>query len=880
MIIGLTISNNASDRVVTEDKTYKNDNYLQEGHATQNCKYIRAYVVKQKVESVPDHSNIFFHCTECLNANLELIGETLVKFSYDDDTTTNQTPLMNLPPGCPPVNVARQPTTCENGVKLGKQFVSDVSEIVTKELVDNPLKVDLPVDNPDIVNEKVEEVKVKLDSLETQIEEVINAHHNDTDTRDLPDETEKFPNDVEKKTYTFPNSTVVVVSRPLPEGVEPAEPTDTTEPTFTGLFVGTVEDPNGKPVDATPKDALGPEQTVPGETMLPKDLKDVPEGFYHSKTVTQVRDPKDPDTIVELIITETVVDSTKPVSMTKVWVKDLVTPPVGKTNPEDGTETFPDGTVKHPDGTTTNPDGTTTHPDGTTTNPDGSPFEPGTKPGTEPKEGEEPEEPEEPTKNPDGTLTYPDGTVVDPEGSTLYPDGTVVDPNGQTVFPDGAVRSPDGSTTEPDGTLVQPDGTTTYPDGTVRKPNGTVEYPDEVVKKPDGTLEYPDGAVKKPDGTTLMPDESVRKPDGTVEYPDGSKKNPEGVKKNPDGTLEHPDGTVEKPDGTKENPNGTTTKPDGSTENPNGTTTDPEGVTTNPDGSVKEPVTKPDGITENPDGSTTDPEGVTTYPNGTTVSPDGTTENPNGTTTDPEGVTKNPDGTPAGVTEDPYEPREDPPVYKPRDAPTPPGQNAPKKPKQESPSGEEPEGPIGSDGNPVPKGTPTNPPVFVEYIEKRPMKTDQGVDVTEVKQYPDSDTHTPLKVIDSPMRFYQPPPPKDLTVDPALFNEVGDVADKFVDSVRELVNSKSRCLMDKIFHEKEYQIELVCAKTAADNDEDTNRILENEMVRKLFCKDEPCDAFLEQVIEDMIAHNNSGSSEEFRIKSEKYKSGVLPGSGN
>lgn len=583
LILGLVFGSSLStddNKTILQDTTQKNPNYEVEGHLLKDCKFLRTYTVKQPVNSVPGHSNIFFHCKECLDANLVMIGETDVWFNYDDDTSA-KTAMMRLPPGCPPVNVVRKPTVCENGVKLGKHVVSDVTQIVTKELVENPLNVLAPSDSPTLNPEDVNRVTVELESLEKEIEKALNAPHDDVDNGDSPDSVEEFPEGVVRRVYTFPNTTVEVLTRPLEPNTQPRVlgPDDTLahEP----LNLGPVGETG---VSADRNNGLGPEQTVPGETMVPENPAELLPGTYHTKTTTLVPSPENPNVYVEEIIVETLVDPTKPRIKTKTWTRDLTTAPVG-----------------------------------------------------------EPVGPDSPEGR---DLRYPDGTVRRPDGTTVGPDGSVTDPSGNTT---------------------------------------------------------------------------------------------------------HPDGTV----------------------------TDPQGVTTNP--------------------------------------------------------------TTGEVVETP-------------------------------------ETPVGSNGKPVPHGEPTNPPQFQRYVEKIPIPGTENKEHTQLVQVRGEDPN-PETPVPTPLNFTMPPPPRQpFAIPPTLFTDVSNVADDLAQTLADTVNEKSKCLMDRIFHEKTYQIELVCASTAAKNEHDT--LFQNDMVRELFCPSGNCNDFLEGVIENMIAHNLANTGEDFSIDSKTYKSGILPGSGS
>lgn len=575
-VLGSSLSTD-SDRTVLEDMTAKNPNYMVDGTELKDCKFVRTYIIKEATVNNADYSHVYFHCTECLDANLVKVGETDIRFNYGYGGNS-PTPVLKLPPGCPITPVERKPTVCENGVKLGKHIVSDVTEILTKEMVSNPLSVLAPSDRPELNPEEVTKVTVELESLEAKLQELLNAPHDNVDNGDAPDSTEQFPNNVVKRVYTFPNTTVEVLSRPLEEGTQPRVLGVGDNLEHEGLNVGPVGETG---VYADNMNGLGPEQTVPGETMAPENPADLSPGMYHTKTVTLVPNPENPNEYVEEIIVETLVDATKPRSRTKTWTRNLVDEPVGTVDSQTQDEVFPDGTVK----------------------------------------------------------------------------------------------------------------------------------------KPDGSVVSPDGSVTKPDGTT-----------------------------------QHPDGTV----------------------------TDPNGVTTNP----------------------------TT---GETV--------------------------------------------------------------------ETPETPVGSNGKPVPHGEPTNPPMFQRYVEKIPVPGTDNREHTELVQVRGSPGDQPPTPVPTSINFSMPPAPEHpFTVPADLFTDVDTVSKDFVESLTQVVANRSECLLDKIFHEKEYQIELVCAKSTSDDER--NSILENHLVRDLFCNNGNCNEFLEGVIEQMVAHNLANTGEEFKIESQTYKSGILPGSGS
>lgn len=318
----------ADDTVTTvRDNTMKNPDVNADGH-TNGCPYIRLYTLRKQltidrskpVEGQP--KAIFYHNLDCLDIDLNPLRDTFTEFSYDDDLLEDgeQPHLVQLPEGCPPPIVERTPTICENGVKLGRKFVSDVTEVLTKQMAENPAKVMLPEDSEELDTEALTKVLGDLTSLEEDIARLVNAAHDDVE--DANPTVEKFPNGVESKTYEFPNSTVTVVSRPgsspMPQpGSDNTERNVTHQPPYTGLVPG----PDGEEVTGNHENGFGPHQAVPGQTMVPVDKAEVPEGFYHSTVVTNVHSDDPSNTLVEVILLETMTTESPPRSVTKKWIK-------------------------------------------------------------------------------------------------------------------------------------------------------------------------------------------------------------------------------------------------------------------------------------------------------------------------------------------------------------------------------------------------------------------------------------------------------------------------------------------------------------------------------------------------------------------------------
>ena len=120
--------------------------------------------------------------------------------------------------------------------------------------------------------------------------------------------------------------------------------------------------------------------------------------------------------------------------------------------------------------------------------------------------------------------------------------------------------------------------------------------------------------------------------------------------------------------------------------------------------------------------------------------------------------------------------------------------------------------------------------------------------------------------MENPMRFDRPVSPGAVEVPASLYESLGAVAAEYGNVLQQVVAEKSKCLLDQIFHQKEYEIELVCATTATQSDDE--RVLENELVRELFCAkyQGDCTLFLDDVKAAMFSHiNNGGAAEDFKI---------------
>lgn len=340
---------------VVSDRTVKNDDFGGEG-PTRDCYYIRSFTVRKKLEQDPtkdpsmQHSFIYYHCIECLNIDLHEVREPYVNFSYDDqDLKEDAEPvLIALPEGCPAPILPRKKTPCENGIELGKHLVSDVTEIVTKEMVENPLNLEIDPNDPNVNTEKMTEVTVALNSLSERIADELEKFHDDMPN--APDSSVTTPEGVHIETYTFPNSQVVVTAlgpdlsgtepgtggepgpggetgtgsepSPLPETF-PQPGTDDTpvEVVHMPPFSGTMIDENGNEIHVSPEQGLGPEQTTPGLTMLPKDLSQMKPGTYHSKKVRTIKDKDDPNVVTGYEITEVKITADPRTHETKTWTQ-------------------------------------------------------------------------------------------------------------------------------------------------------------------------------------------------------------------------------------------------------------------------------------------------------------------------------------------------------------------------------------------------------------------------------------------------------------------------------------------------------------------------------------------------------------------------------
>jgi hypothetical protein len=317
----------AEDYVTIEDKTTKNPDINAAGH-TNGCAYVRRYTVRKPLTI--DHTrpeegqpkSIYFHNLDCLDMNLDSIRDTFTEFSYDDDLLPQgELPhLTQLPEGCPPTLVARKPTICENGVKLGSHIVTDVTEVLTKQIAENPANLLTPEAKELLESEDLTQVAVDLESLQEDIAKLVNSTHDDIEN--VEPEVEEFPNGVVAKTYTFPNSTIAVVARPGTEPL-PQPGTDNTDRVVEhrAPYTGTVTTPEGETINGDHTNGLGPEQAVPGKTMLPTNMEDVPEGFYHSTVETVVHNDDPENTVKETILLETMTTEEPPRSVTKRWIK-------------------------------------------------------------------------------------------------------------------------------------------------------------------------------------------------------------------------------------------------------------------------------------------------------------------------------------------------------------------------------------------------------------------------------------------------------------------------------------------------------------------------------------------------------------------------------
>ena len=355
---------NMTDADVVSDVTVKNNDINAEG-VTKGCNYIRSFTVRKKLEKDPSkdaslqHEYIYYHCVECLNIDLHEMRAAYVTFSYDDQNLReDQAPtVMALPTGCPAPILPRKKTACENGIELGKHLVSDVTEIVTKQMVENPLNLQLDPTDPNLDTEKMNEVTVQLNSIQEKIKEALENYHDDMPN--TPDSTVTTPEGVNVETFSFPNSQVVVTTRGFdnvetgpesgpetgpgsgpetgpgsgpgsgPEtgsGSEnfPEPGTDDTpiEVMHFPPFSGVVVDENGQEVVVGPEQGAGPEQLEPGVTMLPRDLSKLNPGTYHSKNVRKVVDKENPDTVLGYEMVEVKISADPRTHETKIWKKD------------------------------------------------------------------------------------------------------------------------------------------------------------------------------------------------------------------------------------------------------------------------------------------------------------------------------------------------------------------------------------------------------------------------------------------------------------------------------------------------------------------------------------------------------------------------------
>ena len=322
---------------VLSDKTQRNENKDEPG-LTQGCHYIRLLNLKKRLEvdlSVPESHRkeyIYYHSLECMNMDLQEIRPAYITFSYDDQKLLDgESPvLQTLPPGCPPPVVARKPTICENGVKLGNHLVVDVQEILTKQMVDNPLKLQFDPNDPLLNSPEMQQVTVDLDAVEQKLEEYLQKYYDDVPNEPTPDSEERLPNDVVKQTYTYPdNSKLEVVSRPPseeqtvnPDGspVHPEPGTDDTPVEVTHQGLESVPLPETG-VLSNPNNGEGPHSTVPGKTMLPEDLSELPPGTVHTTRVVEARNPENPSEVVGVSVVEVLVSSNPRRQVTKTWTR-------------------------------------------------------------------------------------------------------------------------------------------------------------------------------------------------------------------------------------------------------------------------------------------------------------------------------------------------------------------------------------------------------------------------------------------------------------------------------------------------------------------------------------------------------------------------------
>ena len=313
------------------DQTHRNEN-REEGHAMADCHYIRKFTLRKDLHpgtNIADleqgqHKHIYYHTVECMDMNLKLVRSAYTTFSYDDETLPEGTQpnYQLLPPGCPPPIVARKPTICENGVKLGKHIVSDVEEILTKQMADNPAQLNLDPNDPLLNTKEMHQVVVDLDSLEKQLEGVLQKVYDDMANDPTPSSTEELPEGVVKNVYSFPNTEVVVYAKPPAEGSESAHPEPGSDSSATNpvhMYPGTTTLSNGSPADATRGE--GPERAEPGVTMLPEDPSKLPEGSFHSKRVNDVKNPTNPNEVVSQTLVEVLVTADPRRQISKTWTR-------------------------------------------------------------------------------------------------------------------------------------------------------------------------------------------------------------------------------------------------------------------------------------------------------------------------------------------------------------------------------------------------------------------------------------------------------------------------------------------------------------------------------------------------------------------------------
>jgi len=269
--------------------------------STKDCKYIQEWKARYPFKVSHKHEYIYYYVWQCLDDSMSMIRSN-VTFNYDGDDNN----MHELPEGCVPPSPTTPPKNpCQNGFELGDEVIKNVTQMVTKKLIDHPNNNE---DVPELFKgtihpEELEEVTKSFPELEEKLEEIIEENHASNPENRKPDEVTTNPDGTVTEVYKFPNGDTAEKTE-TPEGVDvvltqpdgtkivtkerPEEPTtvEVYDPndimTEKKIIEPNPEDPTEEivrtykpPTSDTPSEIIRPRRApgIPIDVNIPEDLE-------------------------------------------------------------------------------------------------------------------------------------------------------------------------------------------------------------------------------------------------------------------------------------------------------------------------------------------------------------------------------------------------------------------------------------------------------------------------------------------------------------------------------------------------------------------------------------------------------------------------------